>query len=105
MKLFVFVLFALLIHTINGNVFSRKCECKAVSNTVHVPFHSWKISSCKFCSCRNAAMINCEQACKTMVETYARTGCGKTVKGSKVKYSWKASSCSSGVSTVEYTCA
>jgi len=50
-------------------------------------------------------MVNCEQACKTMVESYARGGCGKVVKGSKVKYSWEASSCSSGISNLEYTCA
>ena len=50
-------------------------------------------------------MTNCEQACKTMVESYAKTGCGKVIKGSKVKYSWDASTCSSGVSSVEYTCA
>jgi len=40
-----------------------------------------------------------------MVENYARTGCGTVVKGSKVKYSWEASSCSSGISDLEYTCA
>jgi hypothetical protein len=50
-------------------------------------------------------MTNCEQACKTMVENYARTGCGKTIKGSKVKYSWEASSCSSGIGSGEYICA
>jgi hypothetical protein len=50
-------------------------------------------------------MVNCEQACKSMVESYALTGCGKTIKGSKVKYSWDAGSCSSGISNVEYTCA
>ncbi|UJR08384.1 hypothetical protein I4U23_012655 [Adineta vaga] len=104
MKFILFVLFALIL-TVIGNPISRKCQCKAVSNTYHVPYHSWTISSCKFCSCKNAAMINCEQACKTMVESYARTGCGKGIQGSKVKYSWKASSCSSGVSNVEYTCA
>ncbi len=82
-----------------------RCECKAVSNTVHFPFHSWDISSCKLCSCKDAAMTNCEQACKTMVENYALTGCGKTIKGSKVKYSWEASSCSSGIGSGEYICA
>ena len=50
-------------------------------------------------------MISCEQACKTMVEAYAKGGCGKVIKGSKVKYSWEASSCSSGISSIEYTCA
>jgi hypothetical protein len=50
-------------------------------------------------------MVNCEQACKSMVESYTQTGCGKVVKGSKVKYSWEASSCSSGISNGEYTCA
>ncbi|UJR12312.1 hypothetical protein I4U23_016489 [Adineta vaga] len=104
MKFFLFILFALLL-TINGNPFNRKCKCKAVSNTVHFPFHSWDISSCKLCSCNDAAMTNCEQACKTMVETYAKTGCGKVIKGSKVKYSWEASSCSNGISSIEYTCA
>ena len=50
-------------------------------------------------------MVNCEQACKTMVQTYALTGCGKVIKGSKVRYSWEASSCSGGISKEEYTCA
>jgi hypothetical protein len=50
-------------------------------------------------------MQSCEQSCKTMVESYARGGCGKTIKGSKVKYSWEGSSCTSGVSQIEYTCA
>jgi len=50
-------------------------------------------------------MTNCEKACATMVENYALTGCGKVVKGSKVKYSWEASSCSKGISSLEYTCA
>jgi len=82
-----------------------RCKCKAVSNTVHFTFHSWDVSSCKLCSCNDASMVNCEQACKSMVESYALTGCGKTIKGSKVKYSWDAGSCSSGISNVEYTCA
>ncbi|CAF0768570.1 unnamed protein product [Adineta steineri] len=103
MKFFVLVILTLAI-TANGNPFSRKCKCKAVSNTINYSFHSWDISSCKFCSCKNAAMVNCEQVCGTMVENYARTGCGKVIKGSKVKYSWKASSCSSGTSNIEYTC-
>jgi hypothetical protein len=50
-------------------------------------------------------MTSCEQSCKSMVESYARGGCGNVIKGSKVKYSWEASSCSSGVSNIEYTCA
>ncbi|CAM4742210.1 unnamed protein product [Rotaria magnacalcarata] len=104
MKLFLLIILTFLIAA-NANPISRKCKCKAVSNTIHFSFHSWDISSCKFCSCNDAAMTNCEQACKTMVESYANTGCGKVIKGSKVKYSWEASTCSSGVSSVEYTCA
>ncbi len=50
-------------------------------------------------------MVKCEEACKSMVENYSKTGCGNVIKGSKVKYSWEASSCSSGVSTAEYICA
>ncbi|UJR14184.1 hypothetical protein I4U23_001179 [Adineta vaga] len=104
MKLCLLLLLIFII-TINGNPFNRECKCKAVSNTVHFPFHSWELSSCKLCSCKDAAMVNCEEACRSMVESYARTGCGKVIKGSKVKYSWDASSCSSGVSKLEYTCA
>ncbi|CAF0737954.1 unnamed protein product [Adineta ricciae] len=104
MKFFLLLVLALIV-MINGNPLNRECKCKAVSNTISFPFHSWDISSCKLCSCKDAAMVNCEQACKSMVESYARTGCGKVIKGSKVKYSWEASSCSKGVSKVEYTCA
>ena len=50
-------------------------------------------------------MTHCEQACQVLVQSYAQTGCGKIIKGSKVKYSWEASSCSSGLSNTEYTCA
>ncbi len=82
-----------------------RCVCKAVSDTVHYPFHSWDISSCKFCSCNDAAMINCESACKIMVENYANTGCGKVIKGSKVKHSYEASNCGSGYGANVYTCA
>ncbi|CAF3590692.1 unnamed protein product [Rotaria sp. Silwood1] len=74
---------------------ASNCKCRAVSNTVHFPFHKWDVSSCKFCSCQDASMVNCEQACKALVESYALTGCGKVLKGSKVKYAWDASSCSS----------
>ncbi|CAF1053498.1 unnamed protein product [Adineta steineri] len=89
----------------NANIFSRSCKCKAVSNTVHFPFHSWDISSCKLCSCNDAAMVNCEQACASAVQSYATTGCGKVTKGSKVKYSWDASSCSGGIGQSELECA
>ncbi|CAF2632287.1 unnamed protein product [Rotaria sp. Silwood2] len=104
MKLFLLIVLVFII-TVNGNPLNRECKCKAVSNTVHFPFHSWDISSCKLCSCKDAAMVKCEEACKAMVQSYALTGCGKVIKGSKVKYSWDASSCSDGVSKVEYTCA
>ena len=50
-------------------------------------------------------MVNCEEACRSAVEMYAKTGCGKTLSGSKVKYSWDAGSCTSGISTAEYICA
>ncbi|CAF1060294.1 unnamed protein product [Rotaria sp. Silwood1] len=104
MKLFLLALLTFLI-TVNGNIFNRHCKCRAVSNTVHFPFHKWDVSSCKFCSCQDASMVNCEQACKALVESYALTGCGKVLKGSKVKYAWDASSCSSGISNDELTCA
>ncbi|CAF1433814.1 unnamed protein product [Adineta steineri] len=104
MKLVLFIIFGAII-MVNGNPLNRECKCKAVSNTVHFPFHSWDISSCKLCSCNDAAMVNCEKACKAMIESYSLTGCGKVIKGSKVKYSWDAGSCSEGISTVEYTCA
>ncbi|CAF1444966.1 unnamed protein product [Adineta ricciae] len=104
MKFVVFTILALII-AINANPVYRSCKCKAVSNTIHFTFHSWDISSCTFCSCKDAAMANCEQACKSAVESYANTGCGKTIKGSKVKYAWDAGSCSSGTSSTEYTCA
>lgn len=92
-------------HEIDEGIFGSSCECKAVSNTLHIPFHSSGISSCKLCLCNDPAMVNCEQACKSLVQSYAQTGCGKIPKGSKVKYSWKASSCSGGISNVEYVCA
>ena len=57
------------------------------------------------CQCTNAAMTNCEAACRSMVENYVATGCGKVTKGSKIKYSFKASSCASGIGTEVYTCA
>ena len=82
-----------------------RCKCKAVSDTVHFPFHKWEISSCKLCSCSDAAMTNCEAACKAMVQTYAMTGCGKLTKGSKIKYSYEASSCNGGYGAEIYTCA
>ena len=50
-------------------------------------------------------MTGCEEACRSQVESYAKTGCGNVISGSKVKYAWDGSSCTSGVSTVEYTCA
>ncbi len=50
-------------------------------------------------------MINCESACKIMVENYANTGCGKVIKGSKVKHSYEASNCGSGYGANVYTCA
>ncbi|CAF2576551.1 unnamed protein product [Rotaria sp. Silwood2] len=104
MKLFLLAVLTLLI-VVNGNPFNRHCKCKAVSNTIYFPFHKWDVSSCKLCSCNDVSMTNCEKACKSLVETYALTGCGKVIKGSKVKYSWEASSCSNGISNDEYTCA
>ena len=50
-------------------------------------------------------MTNCEQACRSAVENYAKGGCGKVTKGSKVKYSWEASTCSSGIGQATFTCA
>ncbi|CAF1315504.1 unnamed protein product [Rotaria sordida] len=105
MKLFLLAIFTLLI-TVNGNIFDRHCKCKAVaSKVIHISYHSWDISSCKLCSCSNAAMVNCEQACKALVESYALTGCGKLTKNTKVKYAWEANKCSSGLSKNELTCA
>ncbi len=80
------------------------CDCQAVSETFYVPYRSWEISSCKFCSCNDVAMTNCETACKAVVENYALTGCGKATKGSQVRYSFKASSCKSARSNDVYTC-
>lgn len=57
-------------------VLIQRCHCKAVSDTVHFPFHTWSISSCAFCSCNNPAMVNCEQSCEDMVRNYAKTGIG-----------------------------
>ncbi len=81
-----------------------RCECKAVSDTLHVHLESWDISSCKFCGCDNSAMTHCQASCKTMVEIYANSGCGIYPTGTIVKYRWYASSCSSGTSTDQYTC-
>lgn len=50
-------------------------------------------------------MTNCESSCRAMVENYAKTGCGKVTKGSKIKYSFEASNCAKGLSTSEYICA
>ncbi|CAF1132342.1 unnamed protein product [Adineta steineri] len=83
----------------------RTCNCKAVSDTVHFPFHTWRISSCTFCSCNHAAMANCEQACQDMVRNYAKTGCGKTISGSKTVYKSDASGCRESVGKEVYTCA
>ncbi|CAF0747686.1 unnamed protein product [Rotaria sp. Silwood1] len=104
MKLVILIVLALIV-MINANPVSRTCECKAVSHNIHFPFHSWDLTSCKFCSCSDVAMTSCEQSCKTMVENYAKTGCGAVTKGTKVKYSFKASSCSKGISQEEHTCA
>ncbi|CAM4784901.1 unnamed protein product [Rotaria magnacalcarata] len=83
----------------------RTCECKAVSDTVHFPFHTWKISSCAFCTCNNPAMINCEKACQDMVQNYANTGCGKIIKGSKTLHKYNAGGCGKGVGKQVFTCA
>ncbi|CAF4648553.1 unnamed protein product [Rotaria sp. Silwood2] len=83
----------------------RTCHCKSVSDTVHFPFHKWKISSCAFCTCNNPAMSNCEQACQDMVRNYANTGCGKTIRGSKTVYKYDAGGCGKGVGKEVYTCA
>jgi hypothetical protein len=50
-------------------------------------------------------MTNCQSACRTMVESYANTGCGKVTKGSKVKFSYEASSCNSGIGSEVFQCA
>ena len=50
-------------------------------------------------------MTNCEQACRTTVQNYAKSGCGSVVKGSKVKHAWDAGSCTSGIGTEEFICA
>ena len=70
-------------------------QIRLVFRFIHGIFHR-----VNFVHCNDAAMINCEQACKALVQSYAQTGCGKIVKGSKVKYSWEASSCSSGLSAM-----
>jgi len=83
---------------------SRSCDCKAVSDTVHLPFHKWSISSCKLCSCKNPAMVNCEKACADQVKNYALTGCGKTLKGSKTVYKFDAGGCWKGVGREVLVC-
>ncbi|CAF1080483.1 unnamed protein product [Didymodactylos carnosus] len=90
---------------VSCNFISRKCKCTAVSNTVHYPFHDWEQSSCKFCSCSDPAVVNCQAACKRIVQDYAESGCGKVVKGSIVKHKWDAGNCGGGISSEEYTCA
>ncbi|UJR29625.1 hypothetical protein I4U23_017173 [Adineta vaga] len=100
------ILFAIFIQTQGflGGI-RRKCECKAVSDTVHFPFHTWKISSCMFCSCNDPAMANCENACRDMVKNYAATGCGKTISGSKTVYKSDAGGCGKAVGKEVYRCA
>jgi hypothetical protein len=90
---------------VNMKNVSYRCECKAVSDTIHFSFHKWDLLSCKLCGCSDASMTTCEEACRSAVENYAKGGCGKVVKGSIVKYSWEASSCSSGIGDGQYTCA
>ena len=93
-------------NTIEKNILSlNRCECKAVSDTIHAPFHTWKVSSCLACDCNDAAVVNCEESCKAVVADYARTGCGKLLKGSKVKYMYDASDCKSGYGSEVFTCA
>ncbi|CAF1309410.1 unnamed protein product [Rotaria sordida] len=89
---------------VQSNFISRECKCKIVSNKLHFPYHSWEISSCKLCGCDDVSMKNCEQACKLMMQAYTITGCGKVVRDSKVKYTWDASSCSSGMNKEEFSC-
>ncbi|CAF2710548.1 unnamed protein product [Rotaria sp. Silwood2] len=104
MKLFLPVVLTLFI-SVNCNFINRECKCKVVSNQIHFPFQSWEISSCKLCGCEDVAMKNCEQACKLLMQAYTITGCGKVVKDSKVKYTWDAGSCSSGMSNEDFSCA
>ena len=69
-------------------------------------------------------MVNCEEACREMVQNYAKTGliksfsliilwsvflfqlgCGKTIGGSKTVYKYDAGGCGKGVGRQVYTCA
>ncbi|CAF2632011.1 unnamed protein product [Rotaria sp. Silwood2] len=104
MKLFLLVVLTFFI-SVNCNFINRECKCKVISSQVHFPYQSWEISSCKLCGCEDVATKNCEQACKLLMQAYTITGCGTVIKDSKVKYTWDAGSCSSGMSNEEFSCA
>lgn len=85
-------------------MFSYRCKCKAVSDDFGFNYHKWDISTCHLCSCSDAAMTNCETACKALVDSYAKTGCGKLVKGTNIRYKFEAEGCRKGQSTEKYVC-
>lgn len=57
------------------------------------------------CSCKDPAIENCKAFCQSTVESYAKSGCGLVVKGSKVMYLYEASTCDSGYGSEVYNCA
>ena len=50
-------------------------------------------------------MANCQQACEDMVRNYAKTGCGKTIGGSKTVSKFDAGGCGKGVGRQVHVCA
>ncbi|XP_046344481.1 uncharacterized protein LOC124125256 [Haliotis rufescens] len=89
---------------------TKNCFCKAVNNhnygQVLKDFGSIQHSRCfVHCSCSSKALITCGTECDRKVKEWACDhGCGGLSAGTKVRASYKASVCNTGIAADVYVC-